>query len=250
MQFVYLLSTKSECFKYSVKFQNLVENLKGRTIKTVISDNGGEFVNSKFKHILNTKGICHLPTAPYTPQQNPVAERGDQLLLQRVWVMMLDNKVPSKWWGEASAMAVFILNRTPFSTLNFVAPLKENCPGNTSASPQVSPIIDTASPSSNLQIPFEADFSAPTFPEQPNSTSFLSKGNNNPFPKGLNYNFVPVEAPQNVNSRISNSNILTGGQMCRLPSCFEGVVINEAPVSFKEAMASSKSGGLLVAIKN
>ncbi|MBW0555707.1 hypothetical protein O181_095422 [Austropuccinia psidii MF-1] len=84
MRFVYPLSAKSECFESFVKFQSLVENLKGRTIKTVVSDNGGEFVNSRFKHLFDVKGIQHLPTAPYTPQQNPVAERGNQSLLERV----------------------------------------------------------------------------------------------------------------------------------------------------------------------
>ncbi|MBW0478349.1 hypothetical protein O181_018064 [Austropuccinia psidii MF-1] len=125
MRFDYLLSTKSDCFKTFVKFQNLVENLKGRTIKTVVSDNGGEFVNSKFKNLFDVKGIPHLQTAPYTPQQNPVAERGNRTLLERVPVMMHNNKVPSEWWGEASAMAAFILNRTPMSTINFVAPLSK-----------------------------------------------------------------------------------------------------------------------------
>ncbi|MBW0535983.1 hypothetical protein O181_075698 [Austropuccinia psidii MF-1] len=125
MRFVYLLSTKSECFEYFVKFQNLVENLKGRTIKTVISDNGGEFVNSKFKDLFDIKCIHHLPTAPYTPQQNPVAKRGNRSLLERVRVMMLNNMVPSEWWGEASAMPAFILNRTPVSTLDFIAPLSK-----------------------------------------------------------------------------------------------------------------------------
>ncbi|MBW0475229.1 hypothetical protein O181_014944 [Austropuccinia psidii MF-1] len=125
MRFMYLLSAKLECFEYFIKFQKLVENLKGRTIKTVASDNGGKFVNSKFNNLFNIKGICHLPTAPYTPQQNPIAERGNGSLLKQIQVMMQDNSVPAEWWGEASAMAAFVLNRTPVSTLNFVSPLSK-----------------------------------------------------------------------------------------------------------------------------
>ncbi|MBW0540383.1 hypothetical protein O181_080098 [Austropuccinia psidii MF-1] len=125
MRFVYLLSAKSECFEYFIKFQRLVENLKGRTIKTVVSDNGGEFVNWKFKNLFEIKGICHIPTAPYTPQQNPIAERGNRSLLERIRVMMQDNSVPAECWGEASAMAAFVLNRTPVSSLNFLAPLSK-----------------------------------------------------------------------------------------------------------------------------
>ncbi|MBW0557404.1 hypothetical protein O181_097119 [Austropuccinia psidii MF-1] len=127
MRFIYLLSAKSECFDSFVRFQNLVENLKGQTIKTVISDNGGEFVNARFKNLFDLKGILHLSTAPYTPQQNPVAERGNWSLLERIRVMMRDNCVPSEWWGEALAMAVFLLNRTPVSTLNLSSPLRTLC---------------------------------------------------------------------------------------------------------------------------
>ncbi|MBW0524235.1 hypothetical protein O181_063950 [Austropuccinia psidii MF-1] len=220
--------------------KNLGENLKGRTIKTVISDNGGEFVNSKFKHLFNIKGVCHLPTEPYTPQQNPVAERGNPSLLERVWVMMLNNGVPSEWWGEASAMAMFILNRTPVSTLDFVTPLRWVSDLFTSTVPLYHPYLITSVSKilvrsiMTSQIPFKADSSAPTFSEQPNSTSSLSRGNNNSLPKGCTYDVVPVEAPQNVNSSISSSNILTGGRLRRPPSHSSGAAINKAPFFFKK----------------
>ncbi|MBW0476878.1 hypothetical protein O181_016593 [Austropuccinia psidii MF-1] len=125
MRFVYLLSAKLECFKHFLRFQRLVENLKGRTIKTVVSDNGGEFVNLKFKNLLDIHDIFHLPTALYTPQQNPIAERGSQSLLKQIQVMMQNNSVPAELWREESAMAAFLFDRTPISTLNFVAPLSK-----------------------------------------------------------------------------------------------------------------------------
>ncbi|MBW0529121.1 hypothetical protein O181_068836 [Austropuccinia psidii MF-1] len=62
-----------------------------RTIRTVVSDNGGEFVNSSFSALFSAKGIRHLPTAPYTPQQNLVAERANCSLLERIRVMIQDN---------------------------------------------------------------------------------------------------------------------------------------------------------------
>ncbi|MBW0469148.1 hypothetical protein O181_008863 [Austropuccinia psidii MF-1] len=39
--------------------------------------------------------------------------------------MMQDNSVPAEWWGEASAMAAFVLNRTPVSSLSYLAPLSK-----------------------------------------------------------------------------------------------------------------------------
>ncbi|MBW0555708.1 hypothetical protein O181_095423 [Austropuccinia psidii MF-1] len=127
---------------------------------------------------------------------------------------------------------------------------EENDSEGTSAIPHAAPILDTTSPSPNLQVPIEADSSTPAFPGQPNSTSSLSGGNNDALPKGWTYDFVPIEAPQNIDSSVSSSNILTSGQLRRPPSRFAGAVINKVPVSFKEAMASSKDNEWLVAVQN
>ncbi|MBW0581288.1 hypothetical protein O181_121003, partial [Austropuccinia psidii MF-1] len=40
-----------------------------------------------------------------------------------VRVMLQDYQVPSEWWGEASAMATFILNRTPSYAILFQTPI-------------------------------------------------------------------------------------------------------------------------------
>ncbi|MBW0580900.1 hypothetical protein O181_120615, partial [Austropuccinia psidii MF-1] len=79
----------------------MAETQTGVKIKTVVSDNG----------------------APYTPQQNPVAERANQSLLAKIRVLLLDYQVPAEWWGEACAMATYLLNRTPVSSLGFQAPI-------------------------------------------------------------------------------------------------------------------------------
>ncbi|MBW0481429.1 hypothetical protein O181_021144 [Austropuccinia psidii MF-1] len=94
MRFVYLLKEKAEAYHFFLKFQTLVENQTSNAIKTVVSDNGGEFVNRKFSSLSSTKGIKHLTTAPYTPQQNPVSERGNRTLLEQIRVFLCDYKVP------------------------------------------------------------------------------------------------------------------------------------------------------------
>jgi transposase InsO family protein len=47
-----------------------VENQTGMKIKTLQSDNGGEFVSKKFDDFLRECGIQGQTSAPYTPQQN------------------------------------------------------------------------------------------------------------------------------------------------------------------------------------
>ncbi|PLW22695.1 hypothetical protein PCASD_10763 [Puccinia coronata f. sp. avenae] len=48
-----------------------MENQTGRKIKTVDSNNGGEFVNKQFNSYFCKKGIEAQRTAPYSPRQNP-----------------------------------------------------------------------------------------------------------------------------------------------------------------------------------
>lgn len=76
-KFVYILSHKSETFSTFMQFKSYVENQTSRRIKTMINDNGGEYVSEPFEEFVKQHGIFMNLTAPYTPQQNPVAERGN-----------------------------------------------------------------------------------------------------------------------------------------------------------------------------
>ena len=68
---------------------------------------------------MNSKGILHQTTCPYSPQQNWVAERKNRHLLEVTRSLLIDCNVPSHLWGEAVRSAVYLINRTPSSVLNF-----------------------------------------------------------------------------------------------------------------------------------
>ncbi|MBW0556481.1 hypothetical protein O181_096196 [Austropuccinia psidii MF-1] len=123
MRFTFPLKRKSDCLKSFISFKRLVENQTGKKIRAVVSDNGGEFVNSKFTDLFKKFGIDHLLTAPFTLQQNPIVERGNRTLLEKIRVLLADYQVPTEWWGEACSMATYLLNRTPVSTIGFQAPI-------------------------------------------------------------------------------------------------------------------------------
>ena len=65
-------------------------------------------------------------TAPYTPQQNGLAERTNRTVLGLVRSMLHSSSLPSRLWGECSSFAVHILNtvtinkatgKSPFETI-------------------------------------------------------------------------------------------------------------------------------------
>ncbi|GBP12335.1 Retrovirus-related Pol polyprotein from transposon TNT 1-94 [Eumeta japonica] len=72
----------------------MVANAKsqGHTIKTILSDNGGEFINENVKKILKANGINHRVTAPYTPQQNGNAERENRTIVEMARTFKYSNK--------------------------------------------------------------------------------------------------------------------------------------------------------------
>lgn len=74
MKFVYFMKDKSQALEKFLVFKNYAENQCGERIKKFRSDNGGEFLNSRFIEKLEEFGIHRQVTVPYTPQQNGVAE--------------------------------------------------------------------------------------------------------------------------------------------------------------------------------
>ncbi|GJU11380.1 pentatricopeptide repeat-containing protein [Tanacetum coccineum] len=64
-------------------FQKEVENQLGKTIKSLRSDRGGEYMSQEFLDHLKDHGIIAHRTPPYTPQHNGVSERRNRTLLAK-----------------------------------------------------------------------------------------------------------------------------------------------------------------------
>jgi transposase InsO family protein len=65
------MATKSSVSNIFPQFKKFVEIHFQKPIKTLYSDNGGEFIALKSYFLRH--GITHYTTAPYTPQQNDVS---------------------------------------------------------------------------------------------------------------------------------------------------------------------------------
>lgn len=110
---VYFLKKKSEVNEKFRHFCAEVENKFGRKIKTIRTDNGGEYTSNKFEDYLKDMGICHHKSAPYSPQQNGIAERKNRSLMEMARCMILDANMPKLYWAEAVNTANYLYNRLP-----------------------------------------------------------------------------------------------------------------------------------------
>ncbi|GKB06083.1 retrotransposon protein, putative, ty1-copia subclass [Tanacetum coccineum] len=108
--YVYLLKHKHEVFETFKVFQKEVENQLGKTIKSLRSDRGGEYISQEFLDHLRDHGIIAHRTPPYTPQHNGVSERRNRTLLDMVRSMMSQTTLPKSFWDYALESATRILN--------------------------------------------------------------------------------------------------------------------------------------------
>lgn len=110
---VYPMKTKDQAFDRFQEWKLLAERHCGRKLKTLRSDNGGEYTSKQFKAYLKSEGVRHEYTIPKTPEQNGVAERLNRTLIESSRSMLLDAKLPQKFWAEAVTTAMYLRNRSP-----------------------------------------------------------------------------------------------------------------------------------------
>lgn len=120
--FPYLLASKSQAYDRFREFKALIEPQYGRCIKCITTDNGGEYCSKRFEKFCAENGIIHQTTAPYSPQQNGIAERMNRTLMEMARAMMWHMHVNPEWWGEGVVAACHILNRDPNTTRPMVSP--------------------------------------------------------------------------------------------------------------------------------
>lgn len=108
--YVYLLHSKDEALDKFKIYKQQVELHKNELIKVLRTDRGGEYYDPVY---FESTGIIHQTTAPYTPQQNGVAERKNRTLKEMVNSMLSYSGLSEGFWGEAMLTACYILNRTP-----------------------------------------------------------------------------------------------------------------------------------------
>jgi hypothetical protein len=113
-----LLRSKADAPSAIMSFQARVERECGKKLKVLRTDNGGEFTSVQFGEHCAGEGIQRHFSAPYTPQQNGVVERRNQMVVSTARSILRARGMPGHFWGEAVHTAVFLLNRAPTAALN------------------------------------------------------------------------------------------------------------------------------------
>ena len=103
-------------------FHTEVCNQFGVPLKILRSDNAKEYLSHKFTTYLQSHGISHQSSCPYTPQQNGIAERKNRHLLDTARCLLLHMNVPNMFWSDAVLTSCYLINRMPLSTLDRKSP--------------------------------------------------------------------------------------------------------------------------------
>eukprot|EP00253_Pinus_taeda_P029106 PITA_29106 len=98
---IFFMQKKSETYSKFCEFKALVEKESGKKVKTLRSNNGGEFISGEFKDFCSAEGIRRELIAPHNPQQNEVAEQKNRTIVGAARVMLHDQGLPIHLWAEA-----------------------------------------------------------------------------------------------------------------------------------------------------
>ncbi|KAG7559229.1 Ribonuclease H-like superfamily [Arabidopsis thaliana x Arabidopsis arenosa] len=116
------LKSKEEVFEKFSEWKKLVENQTNKKIKYLRTDNGLEFCNQQMDKLCIDSGIKRHRTCTYTPQQNGVSERMNRTIADKIRCMLAETGMEKKFWAEAAATVVYLINRFPNASLKFKIP--------------------------------------------------------------------------------------------------------------------------------
>jgi transposase InsO family protein len=123
---VFFLQDKGETQEGLKKLLKRTQNEFDAKVKRIRSDNDTEFKNTQVKHYLDKESNKHEFLAPYSPQQNEVAERKNRTLIEMARTMLDEYKTSDRFWVKAVNTACHITNhrylhkllkKTPYEVL-------------------------------------------------------------------------------------------------------------------------------------
>lgn len=103
-------------------FKATVKNQFSTTIKSLRSDDGGEYTSKVFESYLALNGIFHQISCAYTPKQNGLVERKHRHLLETTITLISQASLTSQYWSFVVQTVVSLVILFPTNTLGFLSP--------------------------------------------------------------------------------------------------------------------------------
>lgn len=120
---LYPIKRKSQVQDIFQAFKPLVENRFNTKIKTLYSDNGGEYI--ALRAYLASQGISHMTMPPHTPEHNSLSERKHRYIVETGLTLLLTAGIRKLYWPYAFSMAVYLINRMPTPVLGHQSPYQK-----------------------------------------------------------------------------------------------------------------------------
>jgi hypothetical protein len=114
---VYYIRKKFDVFDTFKEWKALVENETRKSLKFLISDNGGEYCSKEFDDYYSYHGIRREKTVPGTPQENGVSEMMNRKIMEHARSMRLHVGFPLQFWEDVIDTTIYLINIGPSSSL-------------------------------------------------------------------------------------------------------------------------------------
>lgn len=89
--------------------QNELETKK--LVYQLRTDNGTEFINHNLGNWIQNKGISHITSTPYVPEQNGMVERANRVVNEWARTQLVASGLDHSLWAEAANYVVYTVNR-------------------------------------------------------------------------------------------------------------------------------------------
>ena len=116
------IRAKSDTFAEYKAYEAWLRVQRGKVVKHLQSDRGGEYMSNEFAGYLRQQGTTRQLTVHDSSQSNGIAERCNGVLLEHVRAMLADSGLPKYLWKEALKFAMWIRNRTTTHLLDGKTP--------------------------------------------------------------------------------------------------------------------------------
>ena len=123
MAWLYFMKNCSKLLSHFSNFHAEIWTQFGVCLKTLKSENAGEYCSEALNSYLCTHGIIRQSSCANTPSRNGVAKSNNGNLLETARALFFQTHVPKHYWVDAIFTACFLINFMPSSVLQGQIPI-------------------------------------------------------------------------------------------------------------------------------